>query len=142
MWVLAVALLALTTDQPFDQYSGQWTAEYHGTTYVRLVLSELVGAPQGVMSIGESIHVNAGGDVDGVTEAPSTLTRMLDVRWNGRVLSFSVKDGDDIHRFELRLIDANTGELTPIIPEEQRQELANDGIPLPKPFRVTKARAR
>jgi hypothetical protein len=30
--------------------------------------------------------------------------------------------------------------LTPIIPDEQRQELANDGIPLPKPFRVTKAR--
>jgi hypothetical protein len=65
---------------------------------------------------------------------------MLDVHWNGTVLSFTVNNGDDVHRFELRLIDANTGELTPIIPEEQRQELAKEGIPLPKPFPVTKAR--
>jgi hypothetical protein len=91
MWVLAMALLALTTAQPFDQYSGQWTAEYRGTTYVRLVLSESVGAPQGVMSIGESIHVNAQGDIDGVTEAPLTLKRMLDVHWNGTVCPSQLK---------------------------------------------------
>ncbi len=140
MWIVAMALLALTVAQPFDQYSGRWTAKYQGTTYIQLVLgSTSVGAPQGAMSIGESIHVDAQGNVDGVTEAPSPLMRMLDVNWNGRVLSFSIKHGDDIHRFELRLIDASTGELTPVIPEEQRQELANDGIPLPKPFRVTKA---
>ncbi len=139
MQALALAL-AVMVGQPFNGYSGDWTADYHGTTYVRLALTDTVGAPQGAMSIGESIHVDARGDVDGVTEAPATLTRMFDVRWNGTVLSFSLKDGDDVHRFELRLIDASTGELTPIIPEEQRRELANDGIPLPKPFRVTKAR--
>jgi hypothetical protein len=126
--------------QPFNGYSGDWTADYHGTTYVRLALTDTVGAPQGAMSIGESIHIDARGDVDSVTEAPSKLTHMLDVRWNGTVLSFTVNNGDDVHRFELRLIDANTGELTPIIPEEQRQELAKEGIPLPKPFPVTKAR--
>ena len=139
MPALAVAL-AIMLGQPFNGYRGDWTANYHGTTYVRLALTDTVGAPQGAMSIGESIHVDARGDVDGVTEAPSRLTRMFDVRWTGTVLSFSVKNGDDVHRFELRLIDANTGELTPILPEEQRQELANDGIPLPKPFPVTKAR--
>jgi hypothetical protein len=139
MPALAIAL-AVMVGQPFNGYSGDWTADYHGTTYVRLALTDTVGAPQGVMSIGESIHIDAQGDVDGVTAAPSTLTRMLDVRWNGTVLSFTVKNGDDVHRFELRLIDANTGELTPIIPEEQRQELAREGIPLPKPFPVTKAR--
>jgi hypothetical protein len=140
MRVLAIALLAGTVGQPINGYSGEWTADYHGTTYVRLVLGGEVGAPQGAMSIGESIHIDAQGDVDAVAEASSTLARMFDVRWNGAVLSFSVKAGDDVHRFELRLIDANTGDLTPIIPEEQRQELAKDGIPLPKPFRVTKAR--
>jgi hypothetical protein len=139
MPALAIAL-AVMVGQPVSGYSGDWTADYHGTTYVRLALTDAVGAPQGAMSIGESIHIDAQGDVDGVTEAPSNLTRMLDVRWNGTVLSFTVKNGDDVHRFELRLIDANTGELTPIIPEEQRQELAKEGIPLPKPFRVTKAR--
>jgi hypothetical protein len=139
MPALAIAL-AIVVGQPFNGYSGDWTADYHGTTYVRLALTDTVGAPQGAMSIGESIHVDARGNVDAVTEAPSNLTRMLDVRWNGTVLSFTVKNGDDIDRFELRLIDANTGELTPIIPEEQRQELAKEGIPLPKPFPVTKAR--
>jgi hypothetical protein len=139
MPALAIAL-AIMVGQPFNGYSGDWTADYHGTTYVRLALTDTVGAPQGAMSIGESIHVDARGNVDAVTEAPSNLTRMLDVRWNGTVLSFTVKNGDDIDRFELRLIDANTGELTPIIPEEQRQELAKEGIPLPKPFPVTKAR--
>jgi hypothetical protein len=139
MLALAIAL-AIMVGQPFNGYSGDWTADYHGTTYVRLALTGTVGAPQGAMSIGESIHVDARGNVDGVTEAPSNLTPMLDVRWNGTVLSFTVKNDDDIDRFELRLIDANTGELTPIIPEEQRQELAKEGIPLPKPFPVTKAR--
>jgi hypothetical protein len=139
MPALAIAL-AIMVGQPFSGYGGDWTADYHGTTYVRLALTDTVGAQQGAMSIGESIHVDARGNVDGVTEAPSNLTRMLDVRWNGAVLSFTVKNGDDTDRFELRLIDANTGELTPIIPEEQRQELAKEGIPLPKPFPVTKAR--
>ena len=140
MTAFAVVLLAVTVGQPFNGYVGEWTADYHGTTYVRLSLGDAAGAPQGTMSIGESIHIDAQGNVDAVTEAPSTLTRMLDVRWNGAVLSFSVSTGDDVRRFELRLIDGNTGELTPIITEEQRQDLARDGIPLPKPFRVTKAR--
>ncbi len=141
MWILAMACLAVTIAQPFDQYSGRWTAEYHGTTYVRLVLgSTSDGAPQGVMSIGESIHVDARGEVDGATEAPAPPTPMLNLRWNGTVLSFSVERGDDIRRFEFRPIDATTGELTPIISEEQRRELADDGIAPPKPFRVKKAR--
>lgn len=139
MTAFAVVLLAVTAGQPFE-YVGDWTADYHGTTYVRLSLGDAAGAPQGTMSIGDRIHVDAQGNVDEVTEAPSTLTRMTDVRWDGAVLSFSVGDGDAAHRFQLRLIDGNTGDLTPIITDEQRQELATDGIPLPKPFRVTKAR--
>jgi hypothetical protein len=139
MLALAMALV-VTVGQPFNGYGGDWTADYHGTTYVRLALTDTAGAPPGAMSIAESIHVDAQGEIDGVTEAPSKLTPMLDVHWNGTVWSFSVKNVDDVDRFEFRLIDANTGELTPIIPEEQRQELAKDGIPLPKPFRVTKAR--
>lgn len=140
MTAFAGVLLAVTVAQFFNAYVGEWTAGYHGTTYVRLSVGGEAAAPQGAMSIAETIHIDAKGNVDAVTEAPSTLTRFLDVRWNGAVLSFSVGNGDDVHRFELRLIDGNTGELTPIILEEQRQELASDGIPLPKPFRVTKAR--
>ncbi len=138
MTAFAAVVLAVTVGQPFSGYGGQWTADYHGTTYVRLDLGDAAGTPHGSMSIGDRIHVDGQGNVDDVSEAPSTLARMTDVRWDGRVLSFSVGDGDDTHGFELRLIDANTGELTPLITDEQRQELATDGIPLPKPFRVTR----
>lgn len=140
MRAFAIALAAVIVSQPLTGYSGHWTAEYRGTTYVRLVLADNVGAPEGSMSIGESIHTDPQGNVDGVSEAPSMLTRMVDVHWSGAVLSFAVKDGDDVERFEFRLIDANNGELTPILTEEQRQELASDRIALPKPFRVTRAR--
>jgi len=140
MRVFAIALLAVTVAQPVDRYSGTWTADYNGTTYVRIVLSQVGDAPQGVMSIGKTVHVKPDGDIDLATEAPSTLTTMIDSYWNGAVLSFSVKDGDSVDRFELRMLDADTGELTPIFTERERQELANERIALPKSFRVTKGR--
>ena len=142
MRILALAFLTVTLGQPIGPYGGDWTADFHGTTYVRLVLSDKGGAPQGAMSIGTSLHVDGQGNIDGVSEAASTLTPMLDVRRSGEVLSFSYRSGDnvDVDTFELRLIDSNTAELTLLLPEEARQELAADGIPLPKPFRLAKSR--
>src|SRR4029077_3582002 len=140
MRALALAFVAIALGQPDSRLAGTWTADYHGTTYVRIALADGTAGPQGTMSIGPSNHVDKEGKVDSATPASTTLTRMLDVRWNGAVLSFSIKGDDDVDRFELRLINANTAELTPIVPEEQQRELAADGIPLPQPFRLTKAR--
>ncbi len=92
------------------------------------------------MSIGTSIHVDGQGEIDGVTEAASALRPMFDVRQSGKVVSFTYKNGDDIDRFELRLVDANTADLILLLSEEDRQQLAADGVPLPKPFRLTKSR--
>ncbi len=142
MRLLALAFVTVTLGQPIDPYSGDWTADFHGTTYVRLMLNDKGGAAQGAMSIGKDIHVDRQGNIDGVTEAASTLTPMLDVRRSGEVLSFSYRSGDnvDVDTFELRLIDSNTAELTLLLPEEARQELAADGIPLPRPFRLAQSR--
>jgi hypothetical protein len=142
MRLLALAFVTVTLGQPLGPYSGDWTADFQGTTYVRLVLNDKGGTAQGAMSIGKSIHVDGQGNIDGVTEATSTLTPMLDVRRSGDVLSFSYRSGDnvDVDTFELRLIDSNTAELTLLLPEEARQELAADGIPLPRPFRLAKSR--
>ncbi|HEY7290389.1 MAG TPA: hypothetical protein VH583_11195 [Vicinamibacterales bacterium] len=137
-FVLAVATLVL--GQPLGPYSGNWTGDFHGTTFVRLTLSDATGTPQGAMSIGSDIHVDKQGNLDGVTAAASTLRPMLDVRRSGEVVSFSYKGDNDVDQFELRLIDANTAELRVLVPEDARQELAADGIPLPKPFRLSKAR--
>jgi len=66
---------------------------------------------------------------------------MTDVRRSGNVLSFSSDDdGQDVAKFELRLIDPNTADLTLLLPEEERQQLAAERIPLPKPFRLAKSR--
>ena len=140
MRLLALAFVAVMLGQPLGPYSGDWTADFHGTTYVRLALNDKGGAPQGAMSIGKSIQVDGQGNVERVSEAALTLGPMLDVSRSGEVLSFSYKDGDDVDKFELRLIDASSAELTLLIPEEERKQLAAEGIPLPKPFRLAKSR--
>jgi hypothetical protein len=90
------------------------------------------------MSIGQSIHVDDEGNVDSVTAASSTPTRMFDIRWNNGVLSFGINDGPDADRFEFRLIDANHAELALILSVEERRQAAAEQIPLPRPFRLTK----
>ena len=141
MRLLALAFVTVMLGQPLGPYSGDWTADLNGTTYLRLMLNDQAGAPQGAMSICKSIQVDGQGNVDRVTEAPSTLRPMTDVRRSGNVLSFSYQeDGQDFSTFELRLIDTNTAELTVLLPEEERQQLATEGIPLPKPFRLAKSR--
>lgn len=140
MRFLVLAFAMVTLGQPPGPYSGDWTADFQGTTYVRLALQENAGTPQGTMSIGRTIHVDKQGNVDAVSEAESTLKPMLNVRRSGDVLSFAYPDGDEPTRFELRLIDTNTAELRMLISEEDRQELAADGIPLPRPFRLVRSR--
>jgi hypothetical protein len=140
MRLLALAFAAVTLGQPLGPYSGNWTAEFQGTTYIRVALNDQGGAAHGAMSICSSIHVDGQGSIDRATEAPTSLRPMLDVRRRGDVLSFAFKDNDDVDRFELRFLDVNTAELTLLLSDEARQELAADGIPVPKPFRLAKSR--
>lgn len=141
MRILAVAFVTIVLAQAAGPYRGDWAAEFHGTTYIRLAVNDGGSTPEGAMSIGQSIHVDKQGDIDDASEAAATLTPLLDVRRSGDALSFSYKTGDgDIDKFELRLIDANTAELTLLLSDEDRRELASDGIPPPKPFRLVKSR--
>ena len=139
MRAFAIAFAGLVLGQPGNAVNGNWTANFQGTTYVRLVLADGATVPQGTMSIGHTIHVGDDGNVDSVTAPSSPPTRMLDVRWNDGVLSFGINDGPDVDRFEFRLIDASHAELTMILSEEERRQAAAEHIPLPKPFRLTKA---
>src|SRR5262252_7842134 len=94
----AIAFVGLVLGQPGNVLNGNWTANFQGTTYVRLAFAEGATAPQGTMSIGQSIHVDVEGNVDNVTSASSTPTRMLDIRWNDGVLSFAINNGPDVDR--------------------------------------------
>jgi len=134
----AIAFVGLVLGQPGNVLNGNWTANFQGTTYIRLAFAEGATVPQGAMSIGQRIHADDEGNVDSVTAASSTPIRMLDIRSNDGVLSFGIKDGPDIDRYEFRMIDANHAELSMIFSEEERRQAAAEHLPVPKPFPLTK----
>ena len=65
----AIAFVGLALGQPGNVLNGNWTANFQGTTYVRVAFAEGATAPQGTMSIGKSIHVDDERNVDSVTAA-------------------------------------------------------------------------
>ena len=54
----AIAFVGLVLGQPGNVLNGNWTANFQGTTYVRVAFTEGATAPQGTMSIGKSIHAD------------------------------------------------------------------------------------
>ena len=118
--------------------AGHWAASLGGQTFVRLELHETNGALTGWISLGD-IHVNALGEVEQVIAPASTFTPIFDVALRDGVLSFARKDGDDTDRFSLRLSAAGFAELTFTPSDDDRRQLVEAGIPIPKPIRLTKA---
>ena len=54
-------------------------------------------------------------------------------------MTFSVKDVEDTDRFELRLLENADAELRFLLNDEDREDFAASGIPLPKPIRLRKS---
>ena len=94
------------------------------------------GALGGAISLGD-VEVDSEGAVRKATTAPAKLTPLFDVVTRASTLSFARKDGNDTDRFELRLVGAQA-ELRFILSDADRQELAAEGIPVPKPFPLTR----
>jgi len=141
--MILVAMLALASTQASrPAHVGQWTAAFGGATWVRLQLTESKGAIGGRISLGD-LEVNAQGEVRRASEAPPEFTPLFDVVLRDAVLSFARKDGDDMDRFELRVLqDVNTAELSFIVSDELRRELAAEGLVVPKPVRLTRVVSR
>ena len=136
---MLVAMLAFASTQAKPQaYIGQWTAAFGGATYVRLQLTESNGAVSGRISLG-NIEVNPQGEVRRADNAPSEFSPLLDVVLRETMLTFARKDGEDTDRFEMRLLKDNTAELTFLLTDEVRREIAAEGIPVPKPVRLTRS---
>jgi hypothetical protein len=132
------AMLALSLGQAGSQaYTGTWTAEFDGKTYVRLELKATDGTLAGRISLG-NIQLDKKGDVNKAEDAPPTLTPIFDVRLRDRVLSFSHQDSHDTDHFELRLVGNTAAELRFLPTAEDLKELAKEGIPAPKPIRLKK----
>lgn len=134
--VLAVGLAAALGQAGPRALVGTWTAEFGGQTIVRLELHESNGVLAGRISLGAS-HVNAQGELDDVIEAARGFTPILvlDVVFRDGVLSFARKDGDETDRFQVR----RTGDVVHLVfdpTEEDRKQLAEAGLPIPKPVEL------
>jgi hypothetical protein len=120
-----------------QSFTGSWSAEYSGTTFVRLELDAARSALGGRISLGD-IQVDAQGDVIKARTAPSSFTTLFHVALRGSILSFSRKDGKDTDHFEMRLTGDNSAELRFLPSAADLKELAANGIPAPKPIRLIK----
>jgi hypothetical protein len=114
---IATAVAAVLGQASAGSLAGSWAASLSGRTFVRLELHETDGALNGRISLAD-IHVNADGS-DGV-------------------LSFARKDGADTDRFSVRLSAAGFAELSLTPSDEDRRQLAEAGIPIPRPIRLTR----
>jgi hypothetical protein len=135
---LATVLAAVLGQASPGALAGFWAASLGGQTFVRLELHETNGAVSGRISLGD-IHVNAHGDVDQVIAPARAFTPIFAVALRDGALSFARKDGDDTDRFSLRPSAAGFAELTFSPSDEDRRQLAEAGIPIPKPIRLTRA---
>ena len=136
MYATALVFAILLTQGSPQWYSGTWTAEFGGRTFVRLELEERDGKPGGRMGIGD-IEVHPDGTLRKVAPVPAQLSAIFDFVASDATLAFSRKDGKDTDRFELRWV-GDHGESLLVTSDELRRQLAAEGVPLPKPIRLTK----
>ena len=134
-----VSLIPQSAAQPFD---GTWTADFRGRPLLRLELHASGDALTGLIQLAD-IHVDRTGAVDDVTSGLSAAAPIFDVvvraeSKGDRVVSFMRGDGADIDPFELVVAADGRAELRFVASDAIREELALDGIPVPKPFTVSR----
>ena len=130
--MLTIGQIGRTADQGL---AGTWVADLKGTTYVRLELEPAdAGTVRGRIALG-NMEVDGQGQVI-KAEAARELTPIFDVTLRITGISFARKDVNDSDRFQMRLLDSETAELLYIPTEEDRKELAAEGIAVPQPIRL------
>jgi hypothetical protein len=135
--ILVVAMTALPAAQANAPAAGSWTAEFAGKTFVRLELKNANGAVAGGISVGD-IELDKQGAIKKAGESPHSLTPIFDAAMRGPILTFARKDGRDTDRFELRVLDDGSAELTFVLDDASRKELAASGISEFKPIHLVK----
>jgi hypothetical protein len=141
MLVLLLGLLGIAPFQPaVAAMSGTWVADHRGTTYIRLELRAADGTLAGTMSTGTVRFDDSGDVIEAAAPGSPTLTPLLEVKVDGSSVSFATHAGNDTDHFRLTVVGADEAELTFIWTEELLEELKDEGIPVPKPFRLRRLR--
>ena len=131
--MFAAALLMTFGQQTGQPYAGTWTADLAGRNYVRLELKVADSTLSGTLSLAD-IRLDQQGVVGEITSAPSAPKPIFDVTLRNSTLLFSRKDSNDTDHFEMRITGGGVAELLWVPSEENRQELADNGIAVPKPM--------
>jgi len=136
---LFVALIASTLGQSPDvqPFAGRWAADHDGRPVVRLDLRMTAGTLSGSIQLAD-IHLDTRGDVETVLSQLSAASTLIDITSRSGALAFSRRDGNDIDHFEMTVIDDHAADLRFIPSDADRRELTNNGIPIPKPIRLTR----
>ncbi len=135
---LLIALAVVPSGQTgATSVAGSWTAQFQGTTFVRLELKTANGGVTGAISLG-NIEVDDRGAVRRVDAAPPGLKPISDVTQRGSTLMFLLKEGDEPDRFEFHLLEGGRGELHLLLDEDDLEELKDNGIPAPRPIQLTR----
>jgi hypothetical protein len=139
---MALTILALSPGQPASgPIAGSWTAAFEGRTFIRLDLKAAEGTLAGGISLG-NFEVDQQGLVRRADAAPPTLTPISGVTIKGSTVAFVLKGGNDTDAFELRLLENGGADLHFLLNDEDRQQIAASGVPVPRPIRLTKASER
>ena len=80
--VSVVTALALALGQGHASFTGMWTAEFGGRTFVRLQLATRDGSIEGALGVGD-IHVDSEGAVDCAQEVPDKLVAISNAAAKG-----------------------------------------------------------
>ena len=139
--MLLLGLLSIASQQPSAAaMSGTWIAEHRGTTFIRLELRAADGTLAGTMGTG-TVRFDDNGDViEAAARLSPAMTPLLEVTVDGSSVSFATHEGNDTDHFRLTVVGADQAELTFIWTEELLEELKDEGIPVPKPFRLRRLR--
>ena len=135
---MALIIAALQVGQSASgPMAGSWTAKFEGRTFIRLEIETANGAIAGGISLG-NFEVDGQGLVSRAEAAPANLTPIFGATLNGSTMTFFTKDGNATDRFELRLLEDVNADLHVLVNADDRRQLAAEGVPLPKPIRLTK----
>jgi hypothetical protein len=135
---LVAAMCAATATQSADAaMAGTWTAQFEGRTFVRLQLASVNGTVTGGISLG-NFELDKAGAVRRASPPPPDLKPISEVAQRASIMTFTVAGSDDPDRFEFKLIDTGRAELRLLLSDEDREELAAEGIPPPRPIPLTK----
>jgi hypothetical protein len=137
-FTLAFAMTVLAAAQSdTDSLAGMWTAQFQGTTFVRLELKAANGTIAGALSLG-NFEVDERGVVRRAASAPESFTPIDNVIHRGAILTFSRADSTESDRFEFRQLARGRAELRLLLSDSDRDELAASGIPAPRPIALAK----